>query len=57
MYVFTHIVCVSFSDGCTGLLLCHLYFSCACIFVLYFVLTEAWYESKGIHEPIYELYI
>ena len=25
--------------------------------LLYFVLTEAWYESTGIREPIDELYI
>ena len=54
---FTHIVCVSFTDGFTGFLLCILYFLCSCIFALYFVLTEACYESTGIHEPIDELYI
>ena len=52
MYGFTHIVCVSFADGFTVLLLCILYFFCTCISVLYFVLAEAWYESTGIHEPI-----
>ena len=54
---FTHIVCVSFADEYTVLLLYILYFLCTCIFVLYFVLTEAWYESTGIYEPIDELYI
>ena len=56
MSVFTHIFCMIFADGFTGLLLCILYFFCACIFVLYFVLTEAWYESTDMREPIDELY-
>ena len=57
MSVFTHIVCVIFDYGFTGLLLCILYFFCTWIFVLYFLLTEAWYESIDIHEPIDELHI
>ena len=57
MYGFTHIVSVSFADGYIGLLLCILYFFYTCIFVLYFVLTEAWYESTGVNKPIDELYI
>ena len=36
MSVFTHIVCMSFADGFTGLLLCILYFFCTFIFVLHF---------------------
>ena len=55
MYVFTHIVCVCFSDRFTLLLLYILYFLCTCIFEFYFVLTEAWYESAGIHEPFDEV--
>ena len=57
MYGFTHIVYVSFADGFIELLLCILYFSVFADLFIYFVLTEAWYESTGIHEPIDELYI
>ena len=57
MYGFIQIVCVSFADGFTIFLLCILYFFCTCIFVLYFLLTEACYGSTGIHGPIDELFI
>ena len=53
----THIVSVSFADGFIVLLLCMLYFFCTYTFVLYFILTEAWYESTGRNEPIDELYL
>ena len=57
MYGFKHIICVIFDNEFIGFLLCILYFFCTCIFVLYFLLTEAWYESTDIHEHIDELYI
>ena len=56
MYGLTHIVCVSFHDGFTVLLLCILYCFSTCISVLYFLLTESWYESTCIHEPIDKIY-
>ena len=57
MYGYTHIVCVRFYDGFTGLLLHLLSFFCTCIFVLYFVLAEVWYKSTGGHETIDEMYL
>ena len=57
MYGSTHIVWLIYADEFTVLLLYALYIFCTCIFVLYFVLTEAFYESTGIHELIDELYI
>ena len=52
MYGFTHNVSVSFADGFAVLLSCILYCFCTCIFDLYFVITEAWYESTGRSETI-----
>ena len=57
MYGFTHIICVIFADGFTVPILYILHFLFTYIFVVYFVLTEACYESTGIYEPIDELYI
>ena len=57
MYGYTQIVCVRLYDGVTGLLLNFLCFFYTCIFVLYFVLNEACYESTGGHAPIDEMYL
>ena len=51
MYGLTHIVCVSFDDGFIEFLLCILFFPVIAPLYIYFVLTDAWYESTGIHEP------
>ena len=43
--------------GTPGLLLRILQFLFICIFVIYFVLTEAWYLSTSEHKPIDEIYL
>ena len=57
MYGFTHILCVSFADGSIVLFYVSCTFSVIEDLYIYFLLTESWYESTGIYEPIDELYI